>query len=399
MEEEERYFDEWTSSLFPTLTNTLDEEFAGLKTVVFDYSKTPFINSPQSNFILKIPDAILFKFGLDISEIIRNNKRAYAILSRQNELNPPIKLINLSSVEGESICRALDVRLDSIELTAIQKVLNMHPIYEREFPDECAVKLAIKNNAFSVSSYYQNIKKPDLVERIKSLQLEALTQTASIAYLKKFVVGLSGGTDTHPSLVECVEIINDRLNERESAYKKVLGRSVDLKQQKQEVLKREKLLKVKMDEKVKTLNHQIDKLTSINFGLDSSSSNELKRVSSQLRKNKKILENFIINQCAFARKNREESSRFGRSKKKTKFTADVIETLRAKNLLDEDFYTKAYPDVAISKFQPHEHFYLFGFFELRNPSKNFNTLDYIVENPEILLKMSHPYDKYLNKDG
>jgi septal ring factor EnvC (AmiA/AmiB activator) len=52
-------------------------------------------------------------------------------------------------------------------------------------------------------------------------------------------------------------------------------------------------------------------------------------------------------------------------------------------LFDEDFYLRAYPDVAARKLDPICHYLLFGARELRNPNPSFNTGRYLDRYPDV----------------
>lgn len=398
LEEEEEFFHTWTNSRFPTLTSTLGENLNGLKTVVFDYSKASFMNSSTSNFILKLPDPILFKLGVDISDIVQNNRLLNKIVYQQHESGFDISVLDITTAEGSKVSNELGIGINSTESMAIQKVLNLHPTYTQELEDE-VTPLANDTYNYGTSSYYHNTTIPYLVERIKDLQISSLTQIQSIKYLKDFVSSFDTEESTDLGLVDCIRLVKCKFDEQEIAYKKSLGRSIDLKQQKQKVLKRESDLKHEMNKKVKSLEKQVSELENLNLSLESKYSSELLKLTAKAREGKKVLEKFIIKQCSLVKEIRENSTKLSKGKKKVKFSSEVLSTLRAHSLMDEEYYLNTYPDVATSKFQPHEHFYSFGFYELRNPSASFNTLEFIIENPEVLLKMSHPYDKYINRDG
>jgi hypothetical protein len=63
-------------------------------------------------------------------------------------------------------------------------------------------------------------------------------------------------------------------------------------------------------------------------------------------------------------------------------------------LFNKKYYMETYKDV---KKHPFKHFILKGAYEGRNPNPNFNTLDYIMENPDIVYMAENPIFHYSKK--
>ncbi len=58
--------------------------------------------------------------------------------------------------------------------------------------------------------------------------------------------------------------------------------------------------------------------------------------------------------------------------------------VQASKMFDKEWYLTTYPDVAESTLSPAEHFLRHGIFEARDPSPDFDVLDYYRKNPEVL---------------
>lgn len=62
---------------------------------------------------------------------------------------------------------------------------------------------------------------------------------------------------------------------------------------------------------------------------------------------------------------------------------EEINRIRKSNLFDENYYYENYHDIKNAQLDPVRHYYLHGWKEGRNPSKTFNTLEYLAQNHEL----------------
>lgn len=61
----------------------------------------------------------------------------------------------------------------------------------------------------------------------------------------------------------------------------------------------------------------------------------------------------------------------------------ICAELEGTALFDTAWYLETYPDLAASKLTPLQHYVQYGCWEARNPSPEFNTLNYYLEHPEV----------------
>ena len=99
----------------------------------------------------------------------------------------------------------------------------------------------------------------------------------------------------------------------------------------------------------------------------------------------------------------EENSLFSekavQTEKKSENTTDPlmeeIELVRKSVYFDKEYYLAEYPDIREKKSDPAEHFFKFGFKELRNPSEKFNTKFYLEKYPDVKDKGVNPLVHYI----
>ena len=72
-----------------------------------------------------------------------------------------------------------------------------------------------------------------------------------------------------------------------------------------------------------------------------------------------------------------------------------MDIIKKSQLFDEEYYLSTYPDVKESGIDPVRHYVRNGVREGRNPSKDFNTREYIESNPELLKMKSNPLVHYI----
>ena len=69
------------------------------------------------------------------------------------------------------------------------------------------------------------------------------------------------------------------------------------------------------------------------------------------------------------------------------------------NLFDVDYYLESNPDVRQAGADPIKHYLLHGAAEGRNPNRDFNTIEYIFQTPEIIMTGENPFIHYIKKIG
>lgn len=72
----------------------------------------------------------------------------------------------------------------------------------------------------------------------------------------------------------------------------------------------------------------------------------------------------------------------------------AIEKIAASALFDVDFYLAKYPDVALAKLDPFEHYCSYGWEEGRDPSADFSTKFYLEANPDVAAAKVNPLAHY-----
>jgi len=65
-------------------------------------------------------------------------------------------------------------------------------------------------------------------------------------------------------------------------------------------------------------------------------------------------------------------------------------------LFDEDFYKKEYKDIETS---PLKHYILTGVYEGRNPNAEFDTVEYVSNNPDTVYMAKNPIFHCTKKEG
>lgn len=66
-------------------------------------------------------------------------------------------------------------------------------------------------------------------------------------------------------------------------------------------------------------------------------------------------------------------------------------------LFDAEYYLRSNPDVKQSSIDPIKHYILHGAAEGRNPSRQFNTIEYMMKFPELLISGENPLVHYIKK--
>lgn len=78
-------------------------------------------------------------------------------------------------------------------------------------------------------------------------------------------------------------------------------------------------------------------------------------------------------------------------------TSDAEFLRRVAEIFDADYYYKIYPDVAAAKVDAFKHYCTFGWRELRDPSANFSTSDYLEFHPEVKKAGQNPLFHYISQ--
>ncbi|MDM0008853.1 hypothetical protein QTI51_28805 [Variovorax sp. J22G73] len=72
----------------------------------------------------------------------------------------------------------------------------------------------------------------------------------------------------------------------------------------------------------------------------------------------------------------------------------AIAKIAASALFDVDYYLTKYPDVALAKLDPYEHYCSYGWKEGRDPSSDFSTKFYLQANPDVAASKINPLEHY-----
>ena len=75
--------------------------------------------------------------------------------------------------------------------------------------------------------------------------------------------------------------------------------------------------------------------------------------------------------------------------------AKKIGTLKQPVTFDEEWYRQKYPHVGKRKFDPYIHYLVWGWWQGHNPNDTFDVIEYLINNPDILLEGREPYAHYL----
>ena len=79
--------------------------------------------------------------------------------------------------------------------------------------------------------------------------------------------------------------------------------------------------------------------------------------------------------------------------------SNEIKVIKQSGLFDPYHYYKTYTETCTSGISSIKHYVLFGVQEGRNPSRTFNTFDYLINNPDCLFRGENPLVHYIQNRG
>ena len=151
---------------------------------------------------------------------------------------------------------------------------------------------------------------------------------------------------------------------------------------------------------IDTLKKNIDSLKKWNENLDKNTtklSKDIQANANRIDIEHDILRNFI--QCNILQQYKK--ARFGFVKRSKSFllntTNKEIKIILKSGLFDSFYYYKTYPGITSFGLSSIKHFVRYGVFEGKNPSGSFNTIDYLISNPDCLFSGANPLVHFIQK--